>query len=51
MSKIEEASNILEKIRGKEFVKNNPFTSEKEAQRFIETEKCFLLSLSEFEKY
>lgn len=51
MSKIEEANKILEKIRGKDFVKENPFISEIEAKRFIETEKIFLLSLPEFEKY
>ena len=51
MSKIKEASNILERIRGKDYVKNNPFESEEAAERFIETEKHFLLSLSEFEKY
>ena len=51
MSIIEEANNILEEIRGEEFVKNNPFTSEIEEKMFIETEKIFLLSLPEFEKY
>ena len=51
MSKIKEATEILEKIRGKKFAKKNPFTSEIEAKRFIETEKIFLLSLPKFEKY
>ena len=51
ISTIEKANIILEKIRGKKFVKDNPFISEIEAERFIETEKIFLLSLPEFKKY
>ncbi|KKM01163.1 hypothetical protein LCGC14_1797170 [marine sediment metagenome] len=44
MSKIEEANNILGKIRGKEFVENNPFESEEEADIFLEGLTCTLLS-------
>lgn len=48
MSKIEEANNILEKIRGKKFVKKNPFTSEEKAKDFIDSVGFTTLGASSF---
>lgn len=48
MSKIEEASNILEKIRGKKFIKKNHFTSKEKAEDFIDSVRFTMLGASKF---
>ena len=48
MSKVEEANNILEKIRGKDFVKENPFVSEEKAEDFIDSVGFTMLGASSF---
>ncbi len=48
MSKIEEANNILDKIRGKDYVKKNPFISEKKAEDFIDSVGFTMLGASSF---
>lgn len=50
MSKIEEANKYLEKIRGKEFIKENPFTSEEKAEDFLESLAFTLLGAPSFLK-
>ncbi|KKM98002.1 hypothetical protein LCGC14_1162330 [marine sediment metagenome] len=50
MSKIEEANNMLGKIRGKKFVKKHPFISEEKAEDFIESVGFTMLGSSSFLK-
>ncbi len=48
MSKVEEANNILEKIRGEDYIKENPFASEEEAEDFIDSVGFTMLGASKF---
>ncbi len=48
MSKIEEANKYLGKIRGKKFVKKNPFTSEEKADHFLELLPFTMLGAPKF---